>query len=195
MSKVRAGRPRRPRWEQRAVFVYQMNRIDTGRSGWAAVTSATGIRRELQHRRIAMTRSALATAIASECPLRVTQPRNDVLPRRDSTGRAANAALLTSSGRPGFYLRVLEEGEVGAVIDPPHCSRTERMTVAEVSACSISLTSSRAARAGASNSCALPWLAWSFEDCSKARRPIQGHGQRGSHARGGRRPRRPDSGR
>ena len=24
------------------------------------------------------------------------------------------AALLTSSGRPGFYLRVLEEGDVGA---------------------------------------------------------------------------------
>lgn len=45
------------------------------------------------------------------------------------------AALLTSSGRPGFYLRVLEEGEVGAgdeivkVAEGP-----ERMTVAQINA-------------------------------------------------------------
>jgi len=45
------------------------------------------------------------------------------------------AALLTSSGRPGFYLRVLEEGEVGAgdpivkVADGP-----ERMTIEQVNA-------------------------------------------------------------
>ena len=44
-------------------------------------------------------------------------------------------ALLTSSGRPGFYLRVLEEGEVGAgdaivkVADGP-----ERMTVEQINA-------------------------------------------------------------
>jgi ferredoxin-NADP reductase/MOSC domain-containing protein YiiM/ferredoxin len=44
-------------------------------------------------------------------------------------------ALLTGSGRPGFYFRVLEEGEVGAgdtivqVADGP-----ERMTVAEINA-------------------------------------------------------------
>src|SRR3954469_17722018 len=45
------------------------------------------------------------------------------------------AAPLTSSGRPGFYLRVLEEGEVGAG-DPivPIARGPERMTVAEVSA-------------------------------------------------------------
>jgi len=45
------------------------------------------------------------------------------------------AALLTSSGRPGFYMRVVEAGEVGAgdrilpVIRGP-----ERMTVAEANA-------------------------------------------------------------
>ena len=45
------------------------------------------------------------------------------------------AALLTSSGKPGFYFRVLEEGEVGAadeivkVADGPEC-----MTIAEINA-------------------------------------------------------------
>ena len=45
------------------------------------------------------------------------------------------AALLTSSGKPGFYARVLQEGEVEAgdeivkVADGP-----ERMTVAEINA-------------------------------------------------------------
>jgi ferredoxin-NADP reductase len=47
----------------------------------------------------------------------------------------AMAALLTSSGRPGFYLRVLQEGEVGAgdpiikVADGP-----ERMTIERINA-------------------------------------------------------------
>jgi ferredoxin-NADP reductase/MOSC domain-containing protein YiiM len=44
-------------------------------------------------------------------------------------------ALLTSSGRPGFYLRVLEEGEVGAGDEIVKVgAATERMTVAEVNA-------------------------------------------------------------
>ena len=45
------------------------------------------------------------------------------------------AALLTSSGRPGFYLRVLEEGEVGAgdAIELVFRS-TQRMTVAAINA-------------------------------------------------------------
>ena len=44
-------------------------------------------------------------------------------------------ALLTSSGRPGFYLRVLQEGEVGAGDEIVKVGEaTERMTVAEVNA-------------------------------------------------------------
>src|SRR5262249_20711333 len=44
-------------------------------------------------------------------------------------------ALLTSSGRPGFYLRVLREGDVGAADEIVQVGRaTERMTVAEISA-------------------------------------------------------------
>src|SRR5712671_5371668 len=44
-------------------------------------------------------------------------------------------ALLTSSGRPGFYVRVLQEGEVGAGDDiVKEGEATERMTVAEINA-------------------------------------------------------------
>jgi ferredoxin-NADP reductase len=45
------------------------------------------------------------------------------------------AALLTSSGRPGFYFRVIQEGEVGAGDEIIKVGEaTERMTVAEVNA-------------------------------------------------------------
>src|SRR5262249_35644147 len=44
-------------------------------------------------------------------------------------------ALLTSSGRPGFYLRVLEEGEIGAGDEIVKVGQAEeRMTVAEINA-------------------------------------------------------------
>jgi ferredoxin-NADP reductase len=44
-------------------------------------------------------------------------------------------ALLTSSGRPGFYLRVLQEGEVGAGDEIVKVGEgKERMTVAEINA-------------------------------------------------------------
>src|SRR4051812_49388038 len=44
-------------------------------------------------------------------------------------------ALLTSSGRPGFYLRVLQEGEVGAGDEIVKVALAkERMTVAEINA-------------------------------------------------------------
>jgi ferredoxin-NADP reductase/MOSC domain-containing protein YiiM len=65
----------------------------------------------------------------------VTQPRVTCYRVGLRMNEPRMAALLVSSGRPGFYLRVLEEGEVGAgdeivkVSDGP-----ERMTVAQVSA-------------------------------------------------------------
>jgi hypothetical protein len=44
-------------------------------------------------------------------------------------------ALLTSSGRPGFYLRVLQEGEVGPGDEVVKAGEgKERMTVAEINA-------------------------------------------------------------
>ncbi len=65
----------------------------------------------------------------------VTQPRVTCYRVGIRMDEPQMAALLTSSGRPGFYLRVLEEGEVGAG-DPilPVARGPERMTVAEVNA-------------------------------------------------------------
>jgi ferredoxin-NADP reductase/MOSC domain-containing protein YiiM len=65
----------------------------------------------------------------------VTQPRVTCYRVGIRTDEPRMASLLVSHGRPGFYLRVLEEGDVGAadpvekVLDGP-----ERMTVTEVSA-------------------------------------------------------------
>src|SRR5260370_23426999 len=45
------------------------------------------------------------------------------------------AGLVTSSGRPGFYFRVLQEGEVGAGDEIAKVGEAnERMTVAEINA-------------------------------------------------------------
>jgi ferredoxin-NADP reductase/MOSC domain-containing protein YiiM len=65
----------------------------------------------------------------------VTQPRVTCYRVGIRTNEPQMAALLVSHGRPGFYFRVLEEGEVGAgdeivrVVQGP-----ERMTVAEADA-------------------------------------------------------------
>lgn len=65
----------------------------------------------------------------------VTQPRVTCYRVGIRMDEPQMAALLTSSGRPGFYLRVLEEGEVGAG-DPivPVSKGPEHMTVVEVNA-------------------------------------------------------------
>src|SRR5215831_21364778 len=48
------------------------------------------------------------------CVFEVTQPRTTCYRVGIRLDEPRMAALLTGSGRPGFYLRVLEEGEVGA---------------------------------------------------------------------------------
>lgn len=65
----------------------------------------------------------------------VTQPRTTCYRVGIRMNEPQMAALLTSSGRPGFYLRVLEEGAVGAFDPILSIARgPERMTVAQVNA-------------------------------------------------------------
>jgi MOSC domain-containing protein YiiM/ferredoxin-NADP reductase/ferredoxin len=65
----------------------------------------------------------------------VTQPRVTCYRLGIRMDEPRMPALLTSSGRPGFYFRVLREGEVGAGDDIVKVGEaTERMTVAEINA-------------------------------------------------------------
>src|SRR5215471_18063820 len=74
----------------------------------------------------------------------VTQPRVTCYRVGIRMNEPRMAALLTGSGRPGFYLRVLREGEVGAgdVIVRKSSAR-ERMSVAEINALLYSSTHPR----------------------------------------------------
>jgi ferredoxin-NADP reductase/MOSC domain-containing protein YiiM len=65
----------------------------------------------------------------------VTQPRVTCYRVGIRLGEPRMPALLTSSGRPGFYFRVLREGEVEAGDEIVTVGETEeRMTVAEINA-------------------------------------------------------------
>jgi ferredoxin-NADP reductase/MOSC domain-containing protein YiiM len=65
----------------------------------------------------------------------VTQPRVTCYRVGIRMNEPRMAALLTSSGRPGFYFRVLREGEVGAGDDIVKVGEAAaRMTVAEINA-------------------------------------------------------------
>src|ERR1700755_2498512 len=65
----------------------------------------------------------------------VTQPRTTCYRVGIRMQEPRMAALLTASGRPGFYFRVLREGEVGAGDTITKVGEAaERMTVAEVNA-------------------------------------------------------------
>ena len=65
----------------------------------------------------------------------VTQPRVTCYRIGIRMNEVRMPALLTGSGRPGFYLRVLQEGEVGASDEIVKVGEAkERMTVAEINA-------------------------------------------------------------
>jgi ferredoxin-NADP reductase/MOSC domain-containing protein YiiM len=65
----------------------------------------------------------------------VTQPRVTCYRVGIRMNEPQMPALLTSSGRPGFYLRVLQEGEVGAGDEIVKVGEAkEQMTVAEINA-------------------------------------------------------------
>src|SRR6267378_3351172 len=95
----------------------------------------------------------------------VTQPRVTCYRVGIRTNEPQMAALLTSSGRPGFYLRVLDEGEVGAGDPILLITRgQERMTVTELNAL---LYSSHHPRDQLERALRIPALSpgwrWSFE--------------------------------
>jgi MOSC domain-containing protein YiiM len=65
----------------------------------------------------------------------VTQPRVTCYRIGIRMNEPRMPALLTSSGRPGFYLRVLQKGEVGSGDEIVKVSDgKERMTIAEINA-------------------------------------------------------------
>ncbi len=67
--------------------------------------------------------------------LEVTQPRVTCFRLGMRMGEPRMAALLVAHRRPGFYLRVIEEGDVGAGDDIIRVARgPEQMTVAEIDA-------------------------------------------------------------
>jgi MOSC domain-containing protein YiiM/ferredoxin-NADP reductase len=123
--------------EQRAVFVYQ---IDSYRH-WERELG----RRELTHGQFGENFTIEGLPDAEVCIgdrfrigtalFEVTQPRTTCYRVGIRLDEPRMAALLTGSGRPGFYFRVLEEGEVGAGDEiVPVARGPERMTVAEVNA-------------------------------------------------------------
>ena len=111
----------------------------------------------------------------------VTQPRVTCYRVGIRMDEPRMPALLTSSGRPGFYFRVLEEGEVGAgdaivkVSDGP-----ERMTVAEVNALLYSPDHPRDQLERALRIAALsPGWRWSFEQLLRSSGNAPGSGNAG----------------
>jgi ferredoxin-NADP reductase/MOSC domain-containing protein YiiM len=123
--------------EQRAVFVYQ---IESYRH-WQEQLKRT----DFVHGQFGENFTIEGLADDSVCIgdryqigsalFEVTQPRVTCYRVGIRTNEPRMPALLTSSGRPGFYFRVLREGEVGAGDDIVRVGQAkERMTVAEINA-------------------------------------------------------------
>ena len=95
----------------------------------------------------------------------ITQPRVTCYRVGIRMNEPRMPALLTSSGRPGFYFRVLQEGEVGAGDEIVKVGETkERMTVAEINALLYSPNHPRDRLECALRIAALsPGWRWSFE--------------------------------
>jgi MOSC domain-containing protein YiiM/ferredoxin-NADP reductase len=123
--------------EQRAVFVYQIESYrhweqQLGRQGLTHGQFGENFTIEgLPDDQVCIgDRFRIGSAL-----FEVTQPRTTCYRVGIRMDEPRMAALLTSSGRPGFYFRVLEEGEVGAGDEiVPVAAGPERMTVAQVNA-------------------------------------------------------------
>ncbi|MGF6227901.1 ferredoxin-NADP reductase/MOSC domain-containing protein YiiM [Inquilinus ginsengisoli] len=111
----------------------------------------------------------------------VTQPRVTCYRVGIRTNEPQMPALLTSSGRPGFYFRVLREGEVGEDDDIVKVGEAkERMTVAEINALLYSPDHPRDRLEHALRIDALsPGWRWSFEALLQSRSTAAGGGNAG----------------
>jgi ferredoxin-NADP reductase/MOSC domain-containing protein YiiM/ferredoxin len=123
--------------EQRAVFVYQigsyrywqqvLNRADFVYGQFGENLTVEGLADDAVH---IGDRYRVGTAL-----FEITQPRVTCYRVGIRMNEPRMPALLTSSGRPGFYFRVLQEGEVGAGDEIAMVGEAEeRMTVAEINA-------------------------------------------------------------
>jgi ferredoxin-NADP reductase/MOSC domain-containing protein YiiM len=123
--------------EQRAVFVYQLESY----RHWQEQLKRT----DFEHGQFGENFTIEGLADATVCIgdryeigsalFEVTQPRTTCYRVGIRLNEARMPALLTSSGRPGFYFRVLREGEVGAADEITKVGEAaERMTVAEINA-------------------------------------------------------------
>jgi ferredoxin-NADP reductase/MOSC domain-containing protein YiiM len=123
--------------EQRAVFVYQiesyrhwqeqLKRADFGHGQFGENFTIEGLPDDAVY---IGDRYQIGSAL-----FEVTQPRVTCYRVGIRMNEPRMPALLTSSGRPGFYFRVLKEGEVGAGDEIVKAGEApERMTVAEINA-------------------------------------------------------------
>jgi ferredoxin-NADP reductase/MOSC domain-containing protein YiiM/ferredoxin len=123
--------------EQRAVFVYQiesyrywqeqLKRAEFVHGQFGENFTIEGLPDDAVH---IGDRYQIGTSV-----FEVTQPRVTCYRVGIRMNEPRMPALLTSSGRPGFYFRVLREGEVGAGDDIVRVGEAkERMTVAEINA-------------------------------------------------------------
>jgi ferredoxin-NADP reductase/MOSC domain-containing protein YiiM len=123
--------------EQRAVFVYQIEsyrywQVELGRTDFVYGQFGENFTVEgLPDDGVCIgDRYRIGSAL-----FKVTQPRVTCYRVGIRMNEPRMAALLTSSGRPGFYFRVLEEGEVGAGDEIVKVEEDKaRMSVAEVNA-------------------------------------------------------------
>jgi ferredoxin-NADP reductase/MOSC domain-containing protein YiiM len=169
--------------EQRAVFVYQ---IESYRYWQEQLKRADLVHGQFGEN---FTIEGLADDVVcigdryqiGSAVFEVTQPRVTCYRVGIRMNEPRMPALLTSSGRPGFYFRVLQEGEVGVGDEVVKVGGAEeRMTVAEINGLLYSPNHARDRLERALRIQALsPGWRWSFEELLRSRTTSAGSGNAG----------------
>jgi ferredoxin-NADP reductase/MOSC domain-containing protein YiiM len=169
--------------EQRAVFVYQ---IESYRYWQAQLTRADFVLGQFGENFTIEGLSDDAVCIGDRYQIgsavfEVTQPRVTCYRVGIRMNEPQMPALLTSSGRPGFYFRVLQEGEVGAGDEIVKIGEAnERMTVAAINALLYSSEHPRDQLERALQIEALsPGWRWSFQALLQSQTNATGSGNAG----------------